>query len=76
VARRGGEHGDFTHDRELPWLLPGIAATHRRAAVLAVSVVTVRRSRITAHRTLGDHTALLAQLRLDPAQVRAAAPRV
>lgn len=46
----------FTHDRELPWLLPGIAATHRRAAVLAVSVVTVRRSRITAHRTLwGPH---------------------
>ena len=53
----------FTHDRELPWLLPGVAATGRHAEVLAVSVVTVRRSRITSHRTLWDHAALLAQLR-------------
>ncbi len=57
---------EFTHDRELPWLLPGIAPTHRRAEVLAISVVTVRRSVITAHRTLWDHAGLLAQLQLDP----------
>ena len=56
----------FTHDRELPWLLPGVAATGRHAEVLAVSVVTVRRSRITSHRTLWDHAALLAQLVPDP----------
>lgn len=53
---------EFTHDRELPWLLPGVAATHRRASVLAMSVVTVRRGRITSHRTLWDHAALRAQL--------------
>ena len=62
---------DFTHDRELPWLLPGMAPTGRRAQVLAISVVSVRhRSRagrttslIAAHRTLWDQVGLLAQLR-------------
>lgn len=61
----------FTHDRELPWLLPGFAPTGRRAEVLAISVVTFRHSRINAHRTssliaahrtLWDHATLLAQL--------------
>jgi carboxymethylenebutenolidase len=64
----------FTHDREMPWLLPGAPPTHRRAEVLAISVVTVRHktahggvdSRITAHRTLWDHSGLLAQLHLAP----------
>ncbi|MEJ2886897.1 ester cyclase [Actinomycetospora aeridis] len=59
----------FTHDRELPWLLPGVAATGRRVEVLAISVVSVRRERITEHRTLWDHHGLLAQLGLLPADV-------
>ena len=62
----------FTHDRELPWLLPGVAPTRRRAEVLAMSVVTVRHSLVTSCRTLWDHADLVAQLRLDPAHVRAA----
>jgi carboxymethylenebutenolidase len=57
----------FTHDRELPWLLPGVAATGRRVEVLAVSVVTIERSRIASHRTLWDQMSLLAQLGLSPA---------
>jgi carboxymethylenebutenolidase len=64
----------FTHDRPLPWLLPGVEPTGRRAEVLAVSLVAVRhRSRlgrttalIARHRTLWDHTAVLAQLGLSP----------
>ena len=52
----------FVHDRELPWLLPGVAPTGRAVEVLAVSVVTVRLSRITSHRTLWDHSGLLARL--------------
>ncbi len=55
----------FTHDRELPWLLPGVAPTGRRAEVLTVSVVTVHRSRVSGHRTLWDLTGLAAQLGLD-----------
>jgi len=57
----------FTHDRELPWLLPGVAATGKPVEVLAVSVVAVRRSLLTAHRTLWDHHGLLTQLGVVPA---------
>lgn len=57
----------FTHDRELPWLLPGAAPTGLHVVVTAISVVTVRHttrlgtteSRISAHRTLWDHSGLL-----------------
>jgi carboxymethylenebutenolidase len=64
----------FTHDRPLPWLLPGAEPTGRRAEVLAISVVGVRhRSRggrttslISAYRTLWDHAGMLAQLGLAP----------
>jgi carboxymethylenebutenolidase len=54
----------FTHDRELPWLLPGVAPTGRQVEVLAISVVTIERFRIASHRTLWDQTVLLAQLGL------------
>lgn len=59
----------FTHDRELPWLLPGVGPTGRRAEVLAVSIVSVRGSLVTSHRTLWDYSGLLAQLGLVPADV-------
>ena len=62
----------FTHDRELPWLLPGVAATHRPVEVLAISIVTVERSLVASHRTLWDQTALLAQLGLELTGGRAA----
>lgn len=60
----------FVHDRPLPWLLPGVEPTGRRAEVLAMSVVSVQhRSRlgrttslIRSHRTLWDHTSLLTRL--------------
>ena len=55
----------FTHDTELPWLLPGVAPTHRRAEILAISVVTIERSLIASYRTLWDQTTLRAQLGLD-----------
>lgn len=52
----------FTHDRELPWLLPGIAATHRPAEVLTIGVVSFDRGRISSQRFLWDHATLTAQL--------------
>lgn len=60
----------FTHDRELPWLLPGVAATHRPAEVLAVTVTAFRHrswqgattSRIAAQRTLWDDAGMRRQL--------------
>jgi carboxymethylenebutenolidase len=52
----------FTHDRELPWLLPGISPTYRRAEVLAVAIISFERGRIRSQRILWDHATLTAQL--------------
>ncbi len=52
----------FTHDRELPWLLPGIEPTYRRAEVLAIAVVAFQRGRIRSVRVLWDHATLTTQL--------------
>jgi carboxymethylenebutenolidase len=71
----------FTHDRELPWLLPGVPPTGKIADVLAIGVVSFKHrssagrteSLISAHRTLWDHAGLCAQLGVDPSSVRATA---
>ena len=52
----------FTHHQELPWLLPGVAPTDRRADVLTISVVSFERGRIRSQRILWDHATLAAQL--------------
>jgi carboxymethylenebutenolidase len=54
----------FTHDQELPWLLPGIAPTHRPAEVVAIAVVSFQRGKISTVRVLWDHATLIAQLGL------------
>jgi carboxymethylenebutenolidase len=56
----------FTHDRVLPWLLPGAEPTFRRAEVLAIAVVGFERGRIRSQRVLWDHATLAAQLGLGP----------
>ena len=60
----------FTHDRELPWLLPGVGPTGRAVEVLAISVVTVRQGRIAGQRTMWELTGLLAGLNLPVDAVR------
>ena len=62
----------FTHDRELPWLLPGAEATFRRAEVLAIAVVGFDRTRVRSQRVLWDHATLAAQLGLGTATAPAA----
>jgi carboxymethylenebutenolidase len=62
----------FTHDRELPWLLPGVEPTFRRAEVLAIAVVGFDRTRIRSQRVLWDHATLMGQLGLQRATVPAA----
>jgi carboxymethylenebutenolidase len=52
----------FTHDREMPWLLPEVAPTHERAEVLAIAVVSFARGRISSQRVLWDHATLSTQL--------------
>lgn len=65
----------FTHDRELPWLLPGVAATGARAEVLAIAVVSFRRGEISSQRFLWDMATLQAQLRPRSRPVGQAGPR-
>ena len=60
----------FPHDRELPWLLPGVPPSRRAVEVLAISVVTARQGRIASQRTLWDLAGLLAGLDLPPDAVR------
>ena len=62
----------FTHDRELPWLLPGVEPTFRRAEVLAIAVVGFDRTRIRSQRVLWDHATLLGQLGVGAATAPAA----
>ena len=64
----------FTHDRELPWLLPEVAPTFRRAEVLAIAVVGFEHSRIRSQRVLWDHVTLAAQLGIDPRVPDASSP--
>jgi carboxymethylenebutenolidase len=62
----------FTHDRELPWLLPGAEPTFRRAEVLVIAVVGFDRTRIRSQRVLWDHATLATQLGLGTATAPAA----
>jgi carboxymethylenebutenolidase len=52
----------FTHDREMPWLLPGVGPTYRRAEVLSIAIVGYERGRIRSQRILWDHATLALQL--------------
>lgn len=62
----------FTHDRELPWLLPGVAPTGRDVETSAVTVASfkhtsklgVTHSRILAYRFTWDRLDVMAQLGL------------
>ena len=56
----------FTHDRELPWLLPGVPPTDGRAEVLVIAVVSFERGRMSSVRVLWDLATLCAQLHVDP----------
>jgi carboxymethylenebutenolidase len=66
----------FTHDRELPWLLPGIPPTHRPAKIVAIAVVSFQRGKINTLRVLWDHTTLTTQLGLasQPGEARLTSP--
>ena len=52
----------FLHDRELTWLIPGIAPTGRHASVAAIVIVEFERGAIASQRTLWDCASLATQL--------------
>jgi len=60
----------FTHDVEMPWMLPGIPPTGRRVEVPTVVSVEFDGDKITCERIYWDQASVLVQLgRLDPARL-------
>jgi carboxymethylenebutenolidase len=56
----------FTHDRPMPWLLPGVAATHRKIEMDIVVVVQFRGDKLASERIYWDHASVLRQAGLLP----------
>jgi carboxymethylenebutenolidase len=54
----------FTHDIEMPWILPGIAPTGKRVEVALVAVVEFDGDKIAGERIYWDQASVLAQIGL------------
>ena len=60
-------HMTFTHSRAMPWLLPGVAPTHRKITLDVVVVVQFRGEKLACERIYWDHASVLRQAGLLPA---------
>ncbi|KAL2832488.1 hypothetical protein BDW59DRAFT_105571 [Aspergillus cavernicola] len=57
----------FEHTQEIPWLLPGVAATNRKVEVVLVSIVSVRARKLYSEHVYWDQASVLVQVGLlDP----------
>jgi carboxymethylenebutenolidase len=56
----------FTHTQEMPWMLPGIAPTHRRVEVPLVAIVRFREGRLAHEHIYWDQASVLRQIGLLP----------
>ena len=54
----------FTHTEEMPWMLPGVAPTHRRVEVPLVVVVGFRDGKLAHERIYWDQASVLKQIGL------------
>jgi carboxymethylenebutenolidase len=54
-------HATFTHDRPMPWLLPGVPATRRKIEMDIVVVVQFRGDKLASERIYWDHASVLRQ---------------
>ncbi|KAL2350076.1 dienelactone hydrolase-like protein [Cryomyces antarcticus] len=60
----------FTHTQPMPWMLPGVPATHKRVEIALVSVVCIRGGKLYDERIYWDQASVLVQIGLlDPAVV-------
>jgi carboxymethylenebutenolidase len=71
VSRTVGEHQlvdemifSFTHTREMPWMLPGIAPTNRRVEVPLVVIVKFRDGKLAHEHIYWDQASVLKQIGL------------
>jgi len=56
----------FTHTQEMPWMLPGVAATHRRVEVPLVVIVKFRDGKLAHEHIYWDQASVLKQIGLLP----------
>jgi carboxymethylenebutenolidase len=54
----------FTHTREMPWMLPGVAPTNRRVEVPLVVIVRFREGKLAHEHIYWDQASVLKQLGL------------
>ena len=54
----------FTHDIEMPWILPGVAPTGKKVEVAIVAVVEFEGDKVSGERIYWDQASVLAQVGL------------
>ena len=54
----------FTHTREMPWMLPGVAPTHKRVEIPLVAIVGFRDGKLAHERIYWDQASVLKQIGL------------
>ena len=54
----------FTHSQEMPWMLPGIAPTHRYVEVALVAIVRFRDGKLAHEHIYWDQASVLKQIGL------------
>lgn len=54
----------FTHTQEMPWMLPGVAPTHRRVEVPLVAIVQFRGGKLAHEHIYWDQASVLKQIGL------------
>src|SRR5437016_11285068 len=60
----------FTHTQDMPWMLPGVAPTHRRVEVALVAIVRFRDGKLAHEHIYWDQASVLVQLGLlDPSEL-------
>jgi carboxymethylenebutenolidase len=59
----------FTHTQEMPWMLPGVAPTHRRVEIPLVAIVHFKEGKLAHEHIYWDQASVLKQIGLltDPA---------
>jgi carboxymethylenebutenolidase len=54
----------FTHDIEMPWMLPGVAPTGRRVEIPLVAIIAFRDGKVDSEHIYWDQASVLAQIGL------------
>jgi carboxymethylenebutenolidase len=54
----------FTHTREMPWMLPGVAPTNRRVEIPLVAIVNFRDGKLAHEHIYWDQASVLKQIGL------------